>query len=137
MPKPTNQTYPVFLLVFLFFSDTKTRFRVALIVLAEVAFMAALAIMVLTLAHTWKLRSAIVGSIVVVCSILMYASPLAIMKLVITTKSVEYMPLSISLCFFANGLCWTVYAFIQFDPYILCQAGGLGFNCYILGYYLD
>nr|GMD99704.1 bidirectional sugar transporter SWEET4-like [Ipomoea batatas] len=62
--------YIVFLLVFLFFSDTKTRFRVALIVLAEVAFMAALAIMVLTLAHTWKLRSTIVGSIVVVCSIL-------------------------------------------------------------------
>nr|GMD94888.1 bidirectional sugar transporter SWEET4-like [Ipomoea batatas] len=57
--------YIVFLLVFLFFSDTKTRFRVALIVLAEVAFMAALAIMVLTLAHTWKLRSTIVGSIVV------------------------------------------------------------------------
>nr|GMD96545.1 bidirectional sugar transporter SWEET4-like [Ipomoea batatas] len=69
----------VFLLVFLFFSDKKKRIRVALIVLAEVAFMAALAIMVLTLAHTWKLRSAIVGSIVVVCSMLMYASPLAIM----------------------------------------------------------
>nr|GMD94887.1 bidirectional sugar transporter SWEET4-like [Ipomoea batatas] len=113
----------VFLLVFLFFSDTKKRIRVALIVLAEVVFIAALAIMVLTLAHTWKLRSAIVGSIVVVCSMLMYASPLAIMKLVITTKSVEYMPFSISLCFFMNGLCWTIYALIQIDPYILVPNG--------------
>ncbi|XP_019160663.1 PREDICTED: bidirectional sugar transporter SWEET4-like isoform X4 [Ipomoea nil] len=96
----------VFLLVFLFFSDKNKRFKVGLIVLAEVVFMAALAIMVHTLAHTWKLRSTIVGSIVLVCCIVMYASPLAIMKLVITTKSVEYMPFSISLCFFMNGTKW-------------------------------
>nr|GME00519.1 bidirectional sugar transporter SWEET4-like [Ipomoea batatas] len=109
----------VFLFVFLFCSDRKKRFRVGLIVLAEVAFMAALSICVITLAHTWKLRSAIVGSTAVVSSVLMYGSPLAIMKLVITTKSVEYMPLSVSLCSFANSLCWIGYAFIQFDPYIL------------------
>lgn len=42
-----------------------------------------------------------------------------VQKLVITTKSVEYMPLSISLCSFANSLCWTVYALVQIDPYIL------------------
>nr|GMD99705.1 bidirectional sugar transporter SWEET4-like [Ipomoea batatas] len=69
----------VFLFVFLFCSDKKKRFRVGLIVLAEVAFMAALSICVITLAHTWKLRSAIVGSIAVVSSVLMYGSPLAIM----------------------------------------------------------
>ncbi|XP_019160469.1 PREDICTED: bidirectional sugar transporter SWEET4-like [Ipomoea nil] len=113
----------VYLFAFLYCSDRKKRFKVALIVLAEVVFMAAHAILVLTLAHNWKLRSAIVGGIAGVCSILMYASPLAIMKLVITTKSVEYMPFSISLCSFMSGLCWTVYALLPLDPYILVPNG--------------
>nr|GMD97525.1 bidirectional sugar transporter SWEET4-like [Ipomoea batatas] len=113
----------VYLFVFLYCSDRKKRFKVALIVLAEVVFMAAHAILVLTLAHNWKLRSAIVGSTAGVCNILVYASPLAIMKLVITTKSVEYMPFSISLCSFVTGVCWTVYAFLPIDPYILAPNG--------------
>ncbi|XP_031124131.1 bidirectional sugar transporter SWEET7-like isoform X1 [Ipomoea triloba] len=113
----------VYLFVFLYCSDRNNRFKVALIVLAEVVFMAAHAILVLTLAHNWKLRSAIVGSTAGVCNILVYASPLAIMKLVITTKSVEYMPFSISLCSFVTGVCWTVYAFLPIDPYILAPNG--------------
>nr|GMD98668.1 bidirectional sugar transporter SWEET4-like [Ipomoea batatas] len=44
-------------------------------------------------------------------------------KLVITTKSVEYMPFSISLCSFVTGVCWTVYAFLPIDPYILAPNG--------------
>jgi Sugar efflux transporter for intercellular exchange len=38
--------------------------------------------------------------------------------MVIQTKSVEYMPLSLSVATFINSVCWTAYAFIPFDPYI-------------------
>jgi solute carrier family 50 protein (sugar transporter) len=34
------------------------------------------------------------------------------------TKSVEYMPLSISLASLGNGVAWTTYALIEFDPFI-------------------
>jgi solute carrier family 50 (sugar transporter) len=37
---------------------------------------------------------------------------------VITTKSVEYMPFFLSLVSFLNGVCWTAYALIRFDPYV-------------------
>nr|GMD94885.1 bidirectional sugar transporter SWEET4-like [Ipomoea batatas] len=70
----------VYLFVFLYCSDRKKRFKVALIVLAEVVFMAAHAILVLTLAHNWKLRSVIIGTVAGLSSIMMYASPLAIME---------------------------------------------------------
>jgi solute carrier family 50 protein (sugar transporter) len=40
-------------------------------------------------------------------------------KIVITTKSVEYMPFFVSLASFANGVAWSAYAFIKFDPFIL------------------
>jgi solute carrier family 50 protein (sugar transporter) len=39
-------------------------------------------------------------------------------KMVIQTKSVEYMPLSLSLASLVNGICWTAYALIKFDLYI-------------------
>ena len=39
-------------------------------------------------------------------------------RLVITTKSVEYMPFLLSFFSFNNGLCWCLYAFFPFDPFI-------------------
>ena len=41
-------------------------------------------------------------------------------KIVIQTKSVEYMPLSLSLSLasLVNAICWTAYALIKFDLYI-------------------
>ncbi|XP_057420149.1 bidirectional sugar transporter SWEET4-like [Lotus japonicus] len=40
-------------------------------------------------------------------------------KLVVMTKSVEYMPLFISLASFGNGVAWTTYALIRFDLFIM------------------
>lgn len=69
----------IYLLLFLIYSDRKKRLRLLLIVAAECLFMAVLALLVLTLVHSIKLRSAIVGSICMVGNIMMYASPLAVM----------------------------------------------------------
>ncbi|KAK3410165.1 hypothetical protein EUGRSUZ_J02190 [Eucalyptus grandis] len=53
----------------------------------------------------------------------MYSSPLTIMKKVITTKSVEYMPFYLSLANFLNGCVWTAYALIKFDIFVLVSNG--------------
>ncbi|XP_043720399.1 bidirectional sugar transporter SWEET4-like isoform X2 [Telopea speciosissima] len=99
-----------FVLLFLFYSDGRKRFRVLVMLLVEFAFVALVAILVLTLAHTVAYRSLVVGSVCVFFGTLMYAAPLAVMKLVITTRSVEYMPFFLSLASFVNGICWTGYA---------------------------
>ena len=39
-------------------------------------------------------------------------------KMVIQTKSVEYMPLFLSLASLVNGICWTAYALVHSDLYI-------------------
>ena len=49
-----------------------------------------------------------------VCALLLYMDQ----KIVIQTKSVEYMPLSLSLASLVNAICWTAYALIKFDLYI-------------------
>ncbi|KAL2342650.1 hypothetical protein Fmac_003935 [Flemingia macrophylla] len=105
------------------FGDGRKRLRVFLILLVELIFIAALTVITLTTAHTTKKRSAIVGTTCIIFNIMMYASPLSVMKLVITTKSVEYMPFFISLASFANGVAWTTYALIRFDPFITIPNG--------------
>lgn len=69
----------VYLLLFLFYSNRNKRIKIVLIILAELVFVGVLAVLVLTLAHTTKVRSNIVGSIAIVGNIMMYAAPLSVM----------------------------------------------------------
>ncbi|KAD4178434.1 hypothetical protein E3N88_27025 [Mikania micrantha] len=113
----------VYLLLFLIYSNRKQRIKVLLIIFAELVFLGVLTLLALTVAHTTRIRSDIVGSIAIVGNIMMYAAPLSVMKLVITTKSVEYMPFFLSLFSLLNGISWTTYALIRFDPYIVIPNG--------------
>lgn len=69
----------VYLIMFVLYSDKKGKIKVILIILLEFLFVSILAVLVLTLTHSTKLRSAIVGSICMVGNVMMYASPLAVM----------------------------------------------------------
>ncbi|KAB2037857.1 hypothetical protein ES319_D03G105100v1 [Gossypium barbadense] len=114
----------VYLTLFLIYChDKKKRVKVMLIVLVEMIFIAGVTALVLIIAHTTQRRSMVVGIIAILFNIMMYAAPLSVMKLVITTKSVEYMPFFLSLASFANGVAWTAYAFLPFDPFIAVPNG--------------
>ncbi|KAJ1438055.1 SWEET sugar transporter [Sesbania bispinosa] len=113
----------IYVTLFLIYSDRRKRLKVLLWLIVELIFIAALTFVTLTLVHTLKKRSAIVGTTCIIFNIMMYASPLAIMKLVIVTKSVEYMPFFLSLASFGNGVAWTTYALIRFDPFITIPNG--------------
>ncbi|XP_038878919.1 bidirectional sugar transporter SWEET4-like [Benincasa hispida] len=113
----------IYIILFFVFSNRKKRVKVILVLLVEVVFITLLSLLVLFIFHTHSKRSMVVGTICILFNIGMYASPLAVMKLVIKTKSVEYMPLSLSVASFANGVAWTIYACLPFDPYILIPNG--------------
>ncbi|KAH9319725.1 hypothetical protein KI387_021494, partial [Taxus chinensis] len=68
--------------------------------------------------HTHSSRQVLVGISCVILSISMYASPLAVVGLVIRTKSVEYMPFLTSLFNTLNGLAWSGYSLITRDIYL-------------------
>ncbi|XP_010925963.1 bidirectional sugar transporter SWEET4 [Elaeis guineensis] len=108
-----------FVILFLLYSQRGKRLMVLAMLLGEIAFVGVVALLVLTLTHTYERRSLIVGVICVFLCAMMYASPLSVMKMVIQTRSVEFMPPFLSLASFFNGTCWTAYALIRFDPYIV------------------
>ncbi|MCL7043889.1 hypothetical protein MKW94_013865 [Papaver nudicaule] len=51
-------------------------------------------------------------------NIVMYASPLAAMRTVVRTNSVEYMPFFLSLFLFLNAGIWSFYAVLVKDPFL-------------------
>ncbi|KAI0513764.1 hypothetical protein KFK09_009794 [Dendrobium nobile] len=107
-----------YVILYLVFSNGPKRFKAMLLFLGDLVFVAIVAVIVLIIFHTHERRSLVVGILCVIFCIIMYLAPLSVMKMVIQTKSVEYMPLSLSVASFLNGLCWTIYALIRFDLYI-------------------
>eukprot|EP01018_Ginkgo_biloba_P008490 Gb_11313 [translate_table: standard] len=76
--------------------------------------------------HTYSARQLVAGTLGVVLSIVMYASPLSVVKLVISTKSVEYMPFLLSFCNLVNSLAWSSYALVTRDIFVAVP-NGVGF----------
>ncbi|ERN06624.1 hypothetical protein AMTRI_Chr01g112820 [Amborella trichopoda] len=112
-----------YLTMFLIYSTKAQRIKVGMYLLCEIVFMAVVISCVLTLAHTHEKRSMIVGILCIIFGTCMYAAPLSVMKRVITTKSVQYMPFFLSLTNFLNGVCWSIYASIHFDINLIIPNG--------------
>lgn len=68
-------------------------------------------------------RKLFCGLAATVASIIMYASPLSIMRTVIKSKSVEFMPFFLSLFVFLCGASWFVFGLLGRDPFIAVPNG--------------
>ncbi|KAG6786077.1 hypothetical protein POTOM_007670 [Populus tomentosa] len=76
-----------------------------------------------------KSREIFCGFAAAIFSIIMYGSPLSIMRTVIKTKSVEYMPFFLSLFVFLCGTSWFVFGLLGGDLFVSVPngvGGGLG-----------
>ncbi|KAK1422342.1 hypothetical protein QVD17_25389 [Tagetes erecta] len=109
----------IFITIFLRHSTWGGRRKIIIVLFIEAIIVAAVVVITLMCFHTYHDRSMIVGLVCIVFNIIMYASPLTVMRMVIKTRSVKYMPFSLSLATFINSVVWCGYALMPLDPYIL------------------
>ncbi|XP_021850617.1 bidirectional sugar transporter SWEET7b-like [Spinacia oleracea] len=113
----------IYVAIFLFYSSGTKRQKVLGTLIVEVIIFAVVLVLTLKVFHTTDARTIFVGVFCVIFNCFMYFSPLLAMTQVVKSKSVEYMPFLLTLTGFLNGLCWTSYALIHIDWWMVVPNG--------------
>ncbi|CAJ1963374.1 unnamed protein product [Sphenostylis stenocarpa] len=116
----------IYIIIFLIYAPKGIRAKTAILAVIFDVIIFAAAVVTTLLALHGDARSGAVGIMGAGLNIVMYSSPLSVMKTVVTTKSVEYMPFLLSFFFFLNGGVWLLYAILVRDV-ILGVPNGTGF----------
>ncbi|KAK4257739.1 hypothetical protein QN277_007291 [Acacia crassicarpa] len=107
-----------YVLIYFWYASSKGKVKVALTAIPVIVVFCIIAIVSTFSFHDNKRRKLLVGSVGFGVSVAMYASPLVVMKKVIKSKSVEFMPLPLSLCSFVAGSLWMTYGFMIRDIFV-------------------
>ncbi|EOY11532.1 Nodulin MtN3 family protein isoform 1 [Theobroma cacao] len=108
----------IYVIIFLILAPPRMRVITAILFgILDVVFPVAV-VLISQLSFNREMQINISGFLSLLFSVATYGSPLSIMKTVVTTKSVEYMPFLLSFILFINGLTWTVYAVLTRDWFI-------------------
>ncbi|KAF8030822.1 hypothetical protein BT93_D0115 [Corymbia citriodora subsp. variegata] len=123
-----------YIVIFLIYAPKKERTKViGLFALIMTVFLAIASISLLAL-HG-NTRKFFCGVAAALFSTVMFASPLSVMRMVIKTKSVEYMPFFLSLFASLCAMSWLIYGLLSGDPFVTVPNGfgtGLGIAQLIL-----
>ncbi|KAF3329316.1 bidirectional sugar transporter SWEET1a [Carex littledalei] len=112
----------IYVIIFLIFAPPKLRRKMFGLLMLVISIFSTVALVSLLALHGQS-RKLFCGLAATIFSICMYASPLSIMRLVIKTKSVEYMPFLLSLFVFLCGTSWFIYGLLGRDPFIAVPNG--------------
>ncbi|CAH9054568.1 unnamed protein product [Cuscuta europaea] len=107
-----------YIFVFWFYATKKEKVKL----LAFVALLNVIAFGLVVVSTLFASRGAkrvvLVGWMCAVVNVLVFAAPLSIMRKVIKTKSVEFMPLDLSLCLILCATTWFLYGLCVNDKFI-------------------
>lgn len=107
-----------FLLIYLRFAPSRAKVKVALSLIAVLIGFCSTVTISAFVFQDHHHRKEFVGSIGLVIAVAMYASPLSVVKQVIVTKSVEFMPFYLSFFSFLSSLLWLAYGLLGHDIFI-------------------
>ncbi|KAG8369924.1 hypothetical protein BUALT_Bualt14G0063900 [Buddleja alternifolia] len=116
----------IYVVIFLLFAPPRMKVKTAaVVVILNVGFLVGV-ILVTSLAMNKQAQVNTTGVLCVCVTIISFGSPLAAIKTVVTTKSVEYMPFFLTLFYFLVATSWSTYGILIHDTFILIP-NGIGF----------
>ncbi|XP_030474847.2 bidirectional sugar transporter SWEET1-like [Syzygium oleosum] len=117
-----------YVLVFVIYAPKKERTKILVLVALAVAIFSTVALISFFVFHG-KTRKLFAGVFVDIFAVAMFASPLSVMRLVIKTESVEFMPFFLSLFGLLCAVSWSIFGLINRDPFVIVPnalGSGLG-----------
>ncbi|XP_020237078.1 bidirectional sugar transporter N3 [Cajanus cajan] len=109
----------VYLVIYITYCPKKARyFTLKMIFLFNVGVIFLVILLTHVLAKERTARIELLGWICVVLSTSVFAAPLSIIKVVIRTKSVEFMPITLSLLLTVSAIMWMAYGILLRDIYV-------------------
>lgn len=116
-----------YVILYIIYTPKERKFKTVLLVLLVDIVFYVVVFMVTFLALNQHMRVTVIGVLCVCLTLSMYGSPLVIMRTVIATKSVEFMPFFLSFFLFLNGGVWAVWAVLEQDVFVGIP-NGIGFG---------
>ncbi|XP_062154259.1 bidirectional sugar transporter SWEET3 isoform X1 [Alnus glutinosa] len=107
-----------FIFIYFWFASDGGKMKVAVSVTTVIIGFCTTAIISALAFHDHHHRKVFVGSVGLVVSVAMYGSPLVVVKQVILTKSVEFMPFYLSFFSFLGSSCWMTYGILSHDLFL-------------------
>ncbi|XP_059667191.1 bidirectional sugar transporter SWEET3 [Cornus florida] len=109
-----------FILIYFWFAPAGGKKKVAMTVIPVTAVSCITGIISTFIFHDHHRRKVFVGSIGLIASVAMYGAPLVVVKKVIQTKSVEFMPFYLSFFSFLASSLWMAYGLLSHDLFLAC-----------------
>ncbi|CAI9771977.1 unnamed protein product [Fraxinus pennsylvanica] len=107
-----------FIAIYFYFASADGKKKVTMLTIPVLVLSCITAILSAFVFHDHRHRKAFVGSIGLVASVAMYGSPLVVVKQVIQTKSVEFMPFYLSFFSFLASSLWMAYGLLGHDLFL-------------------
>ncbi|WCJ36796.1 Bidirectional sugar transporter SWEET3 [Euphorbia peplus] len=107
-----------FIAIYFWFSDPTQKIKVSIAMVPVILYFAIAVCVPTFVFHDHHHRKLFTGSIGLLSSVGMYASPLVVMKQVIQSKSVEFMPFYLSFFSFLATSLWLAYGLLSHDLFI-------------------
>ncbi|KAK3029995.1 hypothetical protein RJ639_038094, partial [Escallonia herrerae] len=108
----------IYIILLLIYYPKEKKVKYFGLVMLDVVFLGTVMAVTLVAFHEGSRRT-FVGVLCATFTVLMYAAPLSVVRTVIKTESIEYMPIFLILSLFANGWVWFVFALLLKDFYVL------------------
>ncbi|KAJ6418758.1 hypothetical protein OIU84_002020 [Salix udensis] len=104
-----------FIIIYFWFTSSRGKIKVAITVIPVILVFCITATISAFALHDHHHRKIFVGSVALAASVAMYGSPLVVVKKVIKTKSVEFMPFYLSFFSFLASSIWMAYGLLSHD----------------------
>nr|QHT64204.1 sugar efflux transporter 3a [Litchi chinensis] len=107
-----------FIIIYFWFATARGKMKVAAVLIPVMLVFCITAAISAFVFHDHHHRKVFVGTVGLVASITMYGSPLVVVRQVIRTKSVEFMPFYLSLFSFMASTLWMIYGLLSRDMFL-------------------